>query len=74
MSEALLWEAPMTRETNLPRLQVQESFEATRLAPQCLVAAYDRVVPIPRKTIRKVARERPQPQTARSSPSGGDHV
>ena len=64
----------MTRATNRPCLQVQESFEATRLAPQCLVAAYGRVVPIPRKTIRKAARERPQPQTVRSSLGGGDHV
>jgi hypothetical protein len=33
-------------------LEVQESFETTRLARQCLVDAYTRLVPIRRKTVK----------------------
>jgi hypothetical protein len=45
-------EAPMTR-TRRPLLDVQESFEVTRLSPKCLIEAYSRVVPIQRKAIDK---------------------
>jgi hypothetical protein len=45
-------EAPMTR-THRPLLDVQVSFEATRLSPKCLIEAYSRVVPVQRKTLDK---------------------
>jgi hypothetical protein len=40
----------MTR-TRRPLLDVQVSFEATRLSPKCLIEAYSRVVPVQRKRV-----------------------
>jgi hypothetical protein len=61
----------MLRPRSPPRLVVRETFEATRLAPQCLISAYGRVVPVPRKQIRKSGDAQPRPQAARSA--GGEH-
>ena len=48
-------EAQMVRRADRPLLQVQVSFEATRLGPQHLIAAYARLVP-------KVRRASPRPK------------
>ncbi len=50
---------------------VRETFEATRPAPQRLISAYGRVVPVPRKQIRKSGDVQPRPQAPRSA--GGEH-
>ena len=38
--------------TNPRTLTVRRTFEPTRIAPACVVDAYERVVPIARRTIR----------------------
>jgi len=45
----------MARRRSGPELQVSTSFEAIRIAPECLVAAYERVMPIPRRPTRPTA-------------------
>jgi len=40
-------EERMARREACPRLDVREAFEPTRLSPQCLIAAYAHLVPIP---------------------------
>jgi hypothetical protein len=68
-------EAPMTQHTRRPRLDVQVSFETTRFGPTCLIEAYTRLVPLPRTTIGKAARDSaPPPVAARSASYGGKHV
>ena len=42
----------MARRNKHPDLDVRVSFEAARIAPQCLAAAYERLVPIPRRLTR----------------------
>jgi hypothetical protein len=74
-------EAPMTR-TRRPLLDVQESFEATRLSPTCLIEAYNRVVPVQRKRVDQgpeaAARDTSSPRGAAPRRShrhrGGEHV
>ena len=39
----------MVRRTDRPLLQVRVSFEATRLSPQHLIDAYDRLMPTVRR-------------------------
>jgi hypothetical protein len=63
----------MPRPRRPPQLEVRESFEPTRLAPQCLVAVYSRVVPVPRKKILKAVAPEPQPPAIRPRSSGGEH-
>jgi hypothetical protein len=64
----------MPRPKSPPGLEVREMFEASRLAPQCLIIAYGRVVPVPRKKILKVVRDQAQPPTTRSQSRGGEHA
>ena len=45
----------MGRRRNHPEPQVNISFEAARIAPQCLAVAYEQVVPIPRRPMRQPA-------------------
>ncbi len=45
----------MARRRNRPELQVSISFEAVRIAPQCLALAYEQVVPVPRRPVRPPA-------------------
>lgn len=42
----------MTRRGKAPDLTIRVSFEAARIAPQCLAKAYERLVPIPRRPTR----------------------
>lgn len=46
----------MGRPKGHAELQVRIAFEATRTAPQCLAAAYERLVPIPCRPTRAAAR------------------
>ena len=65
----------MTRQTRRPLLQVQESFERTRLSPEFLIEAYRRLVPPQTKAIRRYA-EHPRLQTPvhTTRSQGGKHV
>ena len=60
----------MTR-TRRPLLDVQETFETTRLSPKCLIEAYNRVVPVQRKTLDKGAGAAAEHDTA--PPRGAAH-
>jgi hypothetical protein len=42
----------MARRSEPPELITRVSFEAARIAPQCLAEAYERLVPIPRRPTR----------------------
>ena len=42
----------MARRSKPAELEMRVSFEATRIAPQCLAEAYERLVPIPRRLTR----------------------
>ena len=64
----------MTQQTRRSRLDVQVSFETTRFGPTCLIEAYTRVVPLPRTTIGKTARDSAPPQAAQPRSRGGEHV
>jgi hypothetical protein len=66
-------EALMARRTDHPPLEVQESFETTRLGPQCLVDAYTRLVPIRRQTLRRADHASPRPRGIAASRRGGKH-
>lgn len=54
----------MARRRNGLELQVSTSFEAVRIAPQCLATAYEQVVPIPRRPMRR-------PESLDASPEAG---
>jgi hypothetical protein len=45
-------EERMARCRDRPRLVVRESFEVTRVGPQCLISAYARLFPIRREGVR----------------------
>ncbi len=45
----------MARRSKNPDLEVKVSFEAARIAPQCLAEAYELLVPIPRRPTRDTA-------------------
>jgi hypothetical protein len=64
-------EAPMARRRDLSPLEVRESFETTRLARQCLIDAYTRLVPIRREATK--ARHGGPPPAAAASRHGGEH-
>jgi hypothetical protein len=53
-------------------LEVQESYETTRLARQCLIDAYTRLVPIRRKTLKAKHGSLP-PAAMAASRRGGEH-
>ena len=62
----------MARHRDPPPLEVQESFETTRLGRQCLIDAYTRLVPIRRKT-PKAGYGGPPPAAVAASRRGGEH-
>ncbi len=43
----------MARRSKHAELETQASFEAARIAPQCLAEVYERLVPIPRRAMRQ---------------------
>ena len=58
----------MARRSKPPALITRVSFEAARIAPQCLAEAYERLVPIPRRPTRVPTRvtvaDEPRPDLA----------
>lgn len=64
----------MSRHPKCPELRIHSTFEATRIAPECLANAYERLVPIPRRSLRSARCEpllvevvdasRPMPRSA----------
>ena len=64
----------MTRQTRHQFLQVRESFEITRLSPECLIEAYRRVVPARTKAVRPTERNRSQTPALKTRTQGGKHV
>jgi hypothetical protein len=62
----------MARRRDPPPLEVQESFETTRLARQCLIDAYTRLVPIRREAL-KARHGGPPPAAVAASRRGGEH-
>jgi hypothetical protein len=62
----------MARRRDPPPLEVQESFETTRLARQCLIDAYTRLVPIRREAMKARHRGLP-PAAVAASRRGGEH-
>jgi hypothetical protein len=62
----------MVRREDLPRLDVREAFEPTRLSPQCLIRAYARVVPVRRAGLPKGECEEEAGRPARRE--GGKHA
>lgn len=49
-------------------LEVRIAFEVSRIAPQCLADAYERLVPIPRRPTRQAAVSQPSLDPAATSP------
>ena len=54
----------MARRTQPPEPVMRVSFEAARIAPQCLAGAYERLVPIPRRPTQTPARREAPPGPA----------
>lgn len=46
----------MARRGRRPEWQVRSAFDGTRMGAQCLAAAYERLVPIPRRLARRPPR------------------
>ncbi len=67
-------EERMIRGQDRFRLEVRETFEPTRLSPQCLISAYARLVPIRRVNLRKGQNERCEPALEPSRRVGGKDV
>jgi hypothetical protein len=67
-------EAPMVQRLDLPLLDVQESFEITRLSPQCLIDAYTRLMPIRRTPLRAAESSKLPPAIVTANRRGGEHV
>lgn len=49
-------------------LEVRITFEASRIAPQCLADAYERLVPIPSRPTRQAAVSQPSLDPAATLP------
>ena len=69
----------MVQRLDLPLLDVQESFETTRLSPQCLIDAYTRLIPIRRTPLRtaessKLESSKLPPAIVTANRRGGEHV
>ena len=65
----------MARRGDRPRLEVRESFETSRLGPQCLIEAYARLVPIPiRRTGVRAGRNAQERADTLVRRSGGRHA
>ena len=61
----------MVQAKDHPRLELRESFETTRLGPQCLIKAYAHLIPIRRVKAGCTEQERAD---ALSRKSGGKHA
>lgn len=61
----------MVRAKDRPRLELRESFETTRLGPQCLIKAYTRLLPIRRVKAGDTGQERTDVLPRKK---GGEHA
>jgi hypothetical protein len=61
----------MARRSKRPELEIRASFEAARIAPQCLTEAYERTVPIPRRPTRTTVRLKALPAPAAAAERPG---
>jgi hypothetical protein len=66
-------EAPMARRKDHPRLTVRVSFETTRLSPQCLIEAYERLAPTERRPLRTARSATPVDEVRTMPDRGGNH-
>jgi hypothetical protein len=64
----------MVQRPDPPLLDVTESFEMTRLGPQCLIDAYTRLVPIRQTPRTKTQAQRPPLAVVTANRRGGEHV
>jgi hypothetical protein len=67
-------EAPMARRKDHPRLTVRLSFETTRLSPQCLIEAYERLAPTQRRPLRTARGITPVDEVRGMPDRGGSHA
>jgi hypothetical protein len=67
-------EAPMARRKDHPRLTVRVSFETTRLSPQCLIEAYERLAPTQRRLLRTAGSTTPVDGVRKMPDRGGNHA
>lgn len=67
----------MARRTKRAVLEVRVSFEPARIAPQCLVQAYERALPVQRRAIQAERRadacRGARAATSRRTGRGSDH-
>ena len=64
----------MIRGQDRLRLEVRETFEPTRLSPQCLISAYARLVPIRRTSVRTGRCKKQESADMLVRKGGGKHV
>ena len=63
----------MARRKDHPRLTVRVSFETTRLSPQCLIEAYERLAPTQRRPVRTARSATPVDEVRTMPDRGGNH-
>lgn len=61
----------MVRRTDRPLLQVRVSFETTRFSQQHLIEVYDRLAPMPRRSVRLTREDAPSSKTPRTAAGSG---
>jgi transcriptional regulator of nitric oxide reductase len=64
----------MARRKDHPRLTVRVSFETTRLGPQCLIEAYERLAPAKRRPVRTARSATPADEVRTMPDRGGNHA
>ena len=64
----------MSRRKDRPRLTVRVSFETTRLSPQCLIEAYERLAPTQRRPLRTARSISPVDEVRAMPDRGGNHA
>ncbi len=62
------------RKDRHPRLTVRVSFETTRLSPQSLIAAYERLAPAQRRPLRTARSATPLDEVRAMPDRGGNHA
>jgi hypothetical protein len=64
----------MARRKDRPRLTVRVAFETTRLSPQCLIAAYERLAPTKRRPLHTARSATPVDEVRQMPDRGGNHA
>ncbi len=63
----------MPRRKDRTWLTVRVSFETTRLSPQCLIEAYERLAPTKRRPVRTARSATPVDEVRTTPDRGGNH-